>query len=202
MQESNIYYTLLWNCSMSKIRCIFSWHFLELCKSKQNNLINNLVVGSLFEDRNYHAWQINVIFFLEYNFCNWIIECWYVKGCIISQCVFVAIWTVINEGNNRVHLHNDFNYLAIISGQTQVMYFVSSEWTSISRAPCQFSQIFIIENICFQYSFIKTFSWISRKNIFHLRLWLFLSVFRDSWKPSWYIICSLAYVIIEPISND
>lgn len=79
-------------------------------------------------------------------------------ACIISQCVFVAIWTVINEGNNRVHLHNDFNYLAIISGQTQVMYFVSSEWTSISRAPCQFSQIFIIENICFQYSFIKTFS--------------------------------------------
>lgn len=24
---------------------------------------------------------------------------------------------------NQVHLHNDFNYLAIISGQTQVMYF-------------------------------------------------------------------------------
>ncbi|XP_052673970.1 uncharacterized protein LOC128156046 [Crassostrea angulata] len=34
-----------------------------------------------------------------------------------------AIWTVINEGNNRVHIHNDFNYLAIISGQTQVMFF-------------------------------------------------------------------------------
>nr|XP_022320312.1 uncharacterized protein LOC111122722 [Crassostrea virginica] len=34
-----------------------------------------------------------------------------------------AIWTVINEGNNRVHLHNNFDYLVILAGVTGVMHF-------------------------------------------------------------------------------
>lgn len=36
-----------------------------------------------------------------------------------------AVWTVINEGSNQVRLHNNFNYLAIVNGQTMVIHVVS-----------------------------------------------------------------------------
>ncbi|XP_069110550.1 uncharacterized protein [Argopecten irradians] len=32
-----------------------------------------------------------------------------------------AIWTVVNEGRNQVRLHNNYNYLAIINGNTVVV---------------------------------------------------------------------------------
>ncbi|XP_060066925.1 uncharacterized protein LOC132547185 [Ylistrum balloti] len=32
-----------------------------------------------------------------------------------------AVWTVVNEGKNQVRLHNNYNYLAIIRGNTMVM---------------------------------------------------------------------------------
>nr|XP_022324917.1 uncharacterized protein LOC111125426 [Crassostrea virginica] len=35
---------------------------------------------------------------------------------------FNAVWTVINEGSNQVRLHNNFNYLAIVNGQTMVIH--------------------------------------------------------------------------------
>lgn len=38
---------------------------------------------------------------------------------------FVAVWTVINEGNNQVRLHNNFNYLGIVNGQTILIHMVS-----------------------------------------------------------------------------
>lgn len=39
-----------------------------------------------------------------------------------GQQVFNALWTVINEGSNQVRLHNNFNYLAIVNGQTMVIH--------------------------------------------------------------------------------
>ncbi|XP_061189294.1 uncharacterized protein LOC133197335 isoform X1 [Saccostrea echinata] len=41
---------------------------------------------------------------------------------VIGPEVFNAVWTVINEGNNQVRLHNNFNYLAIVNGHTVVMH--------------------------------------------------------------------------------
>ena len=36
----------------------------------------------------------------------------------ILQLLISAVFTVINEGNNRVRLHNNNNFLAIINGTT------------------------------------------------------------------------------------
>lgn len=35
---------------------------------------------------------------------------------------FNTLWTVINEGNNQVRLHNNNNYLAVVNGVTQVIH--------------------------------------------------------------------------------
>lgn len=40
---------------------------------------------------------------------------------------FLALWTVINEGSNQVRLHNNFNYLAIVNGQTMVIHKVRAD---------------------------------------------------------------------------
>ncbi|XP_062571025.1 uncharacterized protein LOC134233042, partial [Saccostrea cucullata] len=33
-----------------------------------------------------------------------------------------AVWTVINEGHNQIRLHNNFNFLAIVNGETTVIH--------------------------------------------------------------------------------
>lgn len=39
----------------------------------------------------------------------------------VGYGAFNASWTVINEGENKVRLHNNNNYLAIVDGYTQVV---------------------------------------------------------------------------------
>ncbi|XP_048779096.1 uncharacterized protein LOC125682511 isoform X2 [Ostrea edulis] len=41
---------------------------------------------------------------------------------IVGPQAFNAVWTVINEGNNQVRLHNNFNYLGIVNGQTILIH--------------------------------------------------------------------------------
>lgn len=36
----------------------------------------------------------------------------------------IATWTVVNEGNNQVRLHNNNNFLAVINGNTVVINMV------------------------------------------------------------------------------
>lgn len=44
---------------------------------------------------------------------------------------FLALWTVINEGSNQVRLHNNFNYLAIVNGQTMVIHKVRADYFNV-----------------------------------------------------------------------
>jgi hypothetical protein len=39
--------------------------------------------------------------------------------------LYSALWTVINEGNNQVRLHNNNNYIAVVNGITQIVHMVS-----------------------------------------------------------------------------
>lgn len=45
-----------------------------------------------------------------------------VDGCGPDAQAFNNVWTVINEGNNMVRLHNNNNYLAIVNGTTTVVF--------------------------------------------------------------------------------
>lgn len=49
------------------------------------------------------------------------------KSDLFVDFFFLALWTVINEGSNQVRLHNNFNYLAIVNGQTMVIHKVRAE---------------------------------------------------------------------------
>ncbi|KAJ8316135.1 hypothetical protein KUTeg_006149 [Tegillarca granosa] len=48
-----------------------------------------------------------------------------VDGCGPDAQAFNNVWTVINEGNNMVRLHNNNNYLAIVNGTTTVVFMSS-----------------------------------------------------------------------------
>ncbi|KAK7105896.1 uncharacterized protein [Littorina saxatilis] len=45
----------------------------------------------------------------------------------VDPNAFNTVWTVINEGNNQVRLHNNYNYLTISSGHTMLIHMPPGE---------------------------------------------------------------------------
>lgn len=61
---------------------------------------------------------------------------------------FNTLWTVVNEGNNQVRLHNNHNYLAIVNGITQIVHMPpgSMHGAETKLQLCQTSQFVTLQS--------------------------------------------------------